>query len=316
MELFTVHLGRFIEPRGLTPPVVLPSYLTPERRRDLLDLLVSGLGDPPVVSFHWREDAPQLDGNRLQVRGLTLDTEGALLVAAVTNEEELRQALTWLPKAPALLTVFDARARCGVEHHKWLYDLKGMLVEALEERIRTFLGGALPDLDLTFPLHAFGDPLDILDFLNARVAAHAEGRREPEASREAFARVMAEKLRPLSQGDLTLFMRLVTGETGQIVSLDGLSEVDPEALDRLETAGLVLLMGRKITLRMPTLRLREPELLERTVLRLGPERLGEEGERLYGDYLARLRPPRSEAVPAALREMAETPAGPGPARLD
>jgi tetratricopeptide (TPR) repeat protein len=316
MELFTVHLGRFIEPRGLTPPVVLPSYLPPERRQDLLDLLVSGLGDPSMVRIHWREDAPQLDGNRLRVRGLTLDTEGALLVAAVMSEGEMRQAIAWLPKVPALLAVYDACARCSVEHHKWLYDLKGMLVEALEGRVRHLLGGALADLDLAFPMHAFGDPLDVLAFMNARAAVHTEGFHEPEASQEAFARVIAEKMRSLSQDDLSLLLRLVTGETSQIVSLDKLGEIDDEALARLEEAGLVLLLGQKVTLRAPTLRLREPELLERTVLRLGPERLADEGEELYGAYLARLRPPRLEAALVALAETAGIVLRPGPVTID
>jgi len=304
MELLTVYLGRFIEPRQLTPPVVLPSYLSPEHRQALLTLLVSGLGNPPVLRIHWREDHPQLEEGRLNVRGVYPNTEGALLVATVETEEELRQALAWLPRVPALLVVYDACARCGVEYHAWLYDLKGTLIKALEGRLRSLLGDG--EVDLAFPLHAFGNPLDVLDFLNARLAAHTEGLGEPEATREAFARVMAEKLRSFSPEDLTALMRLVTGGTEQQVSLEEAGVVD-ETLKRLEEADLVWHLGEKLTLRAPTLRLREPELLERTVLRLGRERLGEEGERLYTEHLSRWRPPPSSQTAMALGEAGTIP---------
>jgi tetratricopeptide (TPR) repeat protein len=321
MELFTVHMGRFIEPGGLTPPVVLPSYLTPERRQALLSLLVSGLGNPPVVTIRWGEDTPQMDGNRLKVKGLNLNTEGVLLLAAVENEQELLQSLAVLPKVPALLVAYDARGRCGVEHHKWLYDLKGMLIEAVEKRLRPLLGPSLAHLDLAFPMHAFDDPLEVLAFVNARLTTHVHGRHEPEASWEAFARVMAEKLCAFSQDDLALLMRLVTGEKSQIFPLKELVERDKipppleDALARLEAAGLVLLLGQKVTLRTPLLRLREPELLERTVLLLGAGQLGKEAEGLYTAYLTRLRPPRLETTPPALPALAGIPSGPGPVDL-
>ncbi|MGB9872999.1 MAG: hypothetical protein ACPLYD_15250, partial [Anaerolineae bacterium] len=313
MELLTVYLGRFIEPQRLTSPVVLPSYLPSERRQALLTLLVSGLGNPPVLRIRWREDRPQWEDGHLLVRGLRPNTEGTLLAATVETEEELRQALTWLPRVPALLVVYDACAPCGVEYHRWLYELKGALIEAVEGRIRSLLGNV--ELDLAFPLHAFGDPLDVLDFLNARLATHTEGLREPEATREAFARVMAEKLCPFSSEELTVLMRLVTGGTEQQVGLEEAGVADLQALRHLEEAGLVLLLGEKLTLRAPTLRLREPELLERTVLRLRVERFGKEGERLYADYLSRRRPPQPGTIPA-IATLAETATVPGFPSLD
>ncbi|MGQ9655555.1 MAG: tetratricopeptide repeat protein, partial [Thermodesulfobacteriota bacterium] len=316
MGIFTVHLGRFIEPGSLTPPVVLPSYLSEDRKRDLLDLLVSGLGNPPVLRIGWGEDRPELVDHGLRVHGLTLRTEGAVVLGVVDDDEELHQALTVLPKVACLLPVYDACARCGVEHHQWVYDLKGMLIQFLERRGADVVAGLPPDLDLAFPLHAFGDPLDVLAFLNARVSPDILGLREPEASWTSFAQVMAGKLKSLEQQDLALLLRLIAQGTDQNVALAAPGETTSGSLARLEAAGLVFVRKSDVALRAPVLRLREPELLEKTVLRMGPERLGEEGERLYEGYLARLRPPSREAVSAVMAERAEMTFGLGPADLN
>ena len=61
MKLFTVHLGQFIKPESLTPPVVIPGYIPEEKRRELVALLVSGLGNPPLVRFAWSEAEPDGD---------------------------------------------------------------------------------------------------------------------------------------------------------------------------------------------------------------------------------------------------------------
>ena len=110
MELFTVYMGKFIDPKRLTKPIVLPSYLPPERAQAILSLLISGLGNPHVLIINWKEDSPELEGHNLKVKGFTLNTEDTVIIALVENDQELNEAENLLPKIPSLLAVYHACA--------------------------------------------------------------------------------------------------------------------------------------------------------------------------------------------------------------
>jgi len=302
MELFTIYLGRFIAPSGLTQPVVLPHYLPAEKKEALLSLLVNGLGSPYLLRFSWPEIRIEPEGNRILVNNTPLNTQGTLIVVRVGSEEEFRKAFKALRRVPALLVIYDATRGGFVQYQKWLYDLNYMLVKAIYEAAEHFGGPQFAeDLDFTFPLENFSDPLDILDFTNRYLEARGEGKEAREAKKEAFGQVLASKMVSLQEEDLTLLLKLVTKHTSQVITLHEVEGAEIEALQRLESAGFLILSGRKLMLTAPTLRLRDADFLEKAVLALEKKRgkaLGE-SRKLYEDYLSIVRRPVLEPLPIA-----------------
>jgi len=302
MELFTIYLGRFIAPSGLTQPVVLPHYLPAEKKEALLSLLVNGLGSPYLLRFSWPEIRIEPEGNRILVNNTPLNTQGTLIVVRVGSEEEFRKAFKALRRVPALLVIYDATRGGFVQYQKWLYDLNYMLVKAIYEAAEHFGGPQFAeDLDFTFPLENFSDPLDILDFTNRYLEARGEGKKAREAKKEAFGQVLASKVVSLQEEDLTLLLKLVTKHTSQVITLHEVEGAEIEALQRLESAGFLILSGRKLMLTAPTLRLRDADFLEKAVLALEKKRgkaLGE-SRKLYEDYLSIVRRPVLEPLPIA-----------------
>jgi len=302
MELFTIYLGRFIAPSGLTQPVVLPHYLPAEKKEALLSLLVNGLGSPYLLRFSWPEIRIEPEGNRILVNNTPLNTQGTLIVVRVGSEEEFRKAFKALRRVPALLVIYDATRGGFVQYQKWLYDLNYMLVKAIYEAAEHFGGPQFAeDLDFTFPLENFSDPLDILDFTNRYLEARGEGKEAREAKKEAFGQVLASKVVSLQEEDLTLLLKLVTKHTSQVITLHEVEGAEIEALQRLESAGFLILSGRKLMLTAPTLRLRDADFLEKAVLALEKKRgkaLGE-SRKLYEDYLSIVRRPVLEPLPIA-----------------
>jgi tetratricopeptide (TPR) repeat protein len=302
MELFTIYLGRFIAPSGLTQPVVLPHYLPAEKKEALLSLLVNGLGSPYLLRFSWPEIRIEPEGNRILVNNTPLNTQGTLIVVRVGSEEEFRKAFKALRRVPALLVIYDATRGGFVQYQKWLYDLNYMLVKAIYEAAEHFGGPQFAeDLDFTFPLENFSDPLDILDFTNRYLEARGEGKEAREAKKEAFGQVLASKVVSLQEEDLTLLLELVTKHTSQVITLHEVEGAEIEALQRLESAGFLILSGRKLMLTAPTLRLRDADFLEKAVLALEKKRgkaLGE-SRKLYEDYLSIVRRPVLEPLPIA-----------------
>ena len=303
MELFTVYLGRFIVPSSLTPPIVLPHYLPAERKEALLSLLVNGLGNPLLLRLSWPEIRIEPEGNRLLVNNMPLNTQDAIIVVRVGSEEEFRKAFKTLRGVPALLVIYEATRGGFVQSQKWLYDLNNMLAKAIHEAAERFGGQQLAeDLDFTFPLESFSDPLDILDFTNRYLEARGQGKGKEEAKKEAFGQVVASKMAALREEDLTLLLELVTKHTDQVIAINDVEGAERDSLQRLQSAGFLILSNRKLMLTAPALRLRDADLLEKAVLALEKKRgkaLGE-SRKLYEDYLSRVRKPALE--PMALVE--------------
>ncbi len=304
MKIFSVHLGEFIDPGGLTPPVVFPAYLPPERRRDLFDLLVSGLGNPPVLSFDWREVDLEPDGHRIVANGVALNTDGALLKVGIGGEVDFRRSLKVMPRVPALLVVYDTCQRGFVQHQKWLYDLNNMLVKTLDERAAHVVGQELlEEFDFGFLLDSLGDPLDMIDFMNLYVGARGQGLGQEEALLEAFGEVVSQKMLALEDPAVADLLRLVTRGSGQILSIpNDLGDVAPDSLSQLEVQNLALVSGQKLFLRAPTLRLRDVDFLEKAVNLFERERPLGEARQLYERFLRAMRP--MEASVAAVAEQA------------
>jgi tetratricopeptide (TPR) repeat protein len=276
--------------------------LPAEKKEALLSLLVNGLGSPYLLRFSWPEIRIEPEGNRILVNNTPLNTQGTLIVVRVGSEEEFRKAFKALRRVPALLVIYDATRGGFVQYQKWLYDLNYMLVKAIYEAAEHFGGPQFAeDLDFTFPLENFSDPLDILDFTNRYLEARGEGKKAREAKKEAFGQVLASKVVSLQEEDLTLLLKLVTKHTSQVITLHEVEGAEIEALQRLESAGFLILSGRKLMLTAPTLRLRDADFLEKAVLALEKKRgkaLGE-SRKLYEDYLSIVRRPVLEPLPIA-----------------
>ena len=300
MEFFTMYMGKFIDPKKLTQPIVMPSYLSQERAQNLLDLLISGIGNPRVLRINWSEDCPELDGNHLRIRNLILNTENTVLIALVENDQQLKEAEKLLPKVPSLLIIYFACARCGLEHHAWIYELKGLLVRAIELRSRKLFLSPIDNFDLAFPFHAFGDPLDVLDFFNARLSLLSNHYQEPKSTQKSFAVVLKKKMHPLSQEDLSLLIKLITESNNQKINLNDLDEKELKSLEILEREGFLINQGQMAVLRSVSLRLKDPNFLEQVVIVLGRDRLGKEGEKYYSAYMLRSRPSPASNSPTKI----------------
>jgi tetratricopeptide (TPR) repeat protein len=286
MRLFNTNVPEFIISENLEVPLVIPFYLPKKRKLDLINLMVAGMGNPVLLTLDWTYDNPQLETDGIRLRQDLINPTNLLIVVEVRSNEEIREANLLFSRFKNKAIIYYPLSDNIITNNKWLVHMRGTLIDMLNSKYFHYFGRKLNEKEILFLRRSFCDPLDIIDFFNSHVDIYNNGFRDSELIFEAFAQVMEAKFGQLSLDSILLLFKLITLHKNQIIKTNDLDTMDPNHWTSLESNGFIIYYGDLVEMRLPALQLRNHNILERTILRLGGiKKFGSICEHLYKNYM-------------------------------
>ena len=302
MKVFQTPLLRNfqINPALLEKPRTLPFDMPADKKEKILSLLLWGMSahHPNFLALDHKE-IESAAGNRHveRIKGITVD-KSTLLSISVRSEKELRSTLKAGRRIPSLMLVIDILDPEVPASRRWLFQLKNAAVDAIRKTIyedkridEALLDGGAFD----FALKNFEDPIDTIEFLDLVISARSEDKEMEEAIDEAFIAMVSDKMSVLKTNQVkTLLSLVVTDSVPDIRRRTTLSEEETcEAIEDLQTQGLVYRRGEAPVLPLYLKNLKKPGLLIGVVERMAGkmERGGfGEIEEFYFGILKEIKP--------------------------
>ena len=274
----------------LEDPLTLPYDILDDKKSEILNMLLYGFREqnPRFLWVDWSEI--DIKGrNFYKIKGVKLD-ENTVLCISIKSEKDLAEVYKNLRWFKSLVTIIDVQVKAeGKVNRKWLDKMKKIAYNAIRSAI--FKKKVVdPELFENFPfliaLKTFEDPVDMVEFFDDATRRILDGVWFEIAAKDAISDILVGKLSMLDAMELKSILMLLKSE-----------EVGSEAIESLESRGLVRVYHGETVPSQILKNLKDPRILERSfgtiINSVGEDEIGDD----YKEFAETLKPGKGEPEP-------------------